>query len=370
MNKKAFYDNIEQKRRAATPVHETPAVEQPEDKQKESDLSIEDRADYLNIPVSRIEIQGQVRTFFPEETLLDLTRSILEHRLLQPVLVREDPVKSSRWDKYYVLVVGERRLRSFCNLLDTEFRKRLEKIICEGEASIDGNDPERLTRFRKRLESFDNYYNGKIPAVVLEAVQPNVTDERLQAKLTSDFLSGLTFKQLIENIQREDLHPLDLSTAINQLQSANMHLKDIARELGKDRTWLGEIANITRKIPGDYFTLIRDNPKVFTVTFLIELAKRTPGEIVTILNSREQQEAFKEAIKKRTVAVNPEAGKKKTSVDPLDALFRRFSAWSTNQPPLNESQRNVLIDLRAAIDLLLQRVEDHGGSIRQKDNKK
>src|SRR5205085_8227372 len=63
-------------------------------------------ADYAELPISRIHANAkQPRQVFDEDALAELTHSIREFGVLQPVVVRDDT-------QGYELVMGERRLRA------------------------------------------------------------------------------------------------------------------------------------------------------------------------------------------------------------------------------------------------------------------
>lgn len=114
----------------------------------------------------------QPRRSFDEESLAELARSIEAQGLMQPVLLRSRPQGG------YELVAGERRWRA---------------------ASLAGL--------------------GSVPAVVRE-----VTDQ--QASVMA----------LIENIQREDLKPLDEAGALQRLQEEfGLTQQEVAEAVGKSR---------------------------------------------------------------------------------------------------------------------------------------
>ena len=122
----------------------------------------------------------QPRKNFDKESLEELSLSIKEHGLLEPLLV-----KKSDEDKYEI-ICGERRYRA-CKLAN------LENVPC-----------------LIRDDLGDNGY-----AVAL-----------------------------IENIQREDLNPLEMAQAFNlMLEECKLSQEDLAKTLGKSRS---SIANIVR----------------------------------------------------------------------------------------------------------------------------
>jgi ParB family chromosome partitioning protein len=131
---------------------------------------------------------SQPRSEINDEGLEELAKSILEHGILQPLILSK-----SASDNQYTLIAGERRLRA---------------------AEIAG------------LES--------IPAIIREVTE----QERLEIAL-------------IENLQREDLTPLEAALAYQQLNDEfNLSHEDISVRVGKSRT---AITNTLRllKLPDD-----------------------------------------------------------------------------------------------------------------------
>jgi ParB family transcriptional regulator, chromosome partitioning protein len=138
------------------------------------------------IPVSRIHTNPkQPRTVFDRQGLEDLKKSIVENGVIQPVTVRKT-------DGGFEIIAGERRLRAVVEL---------------------GYE--------------------RIPAYVM-----NVETEEKMLELA-----------LVENVQREDLNPIELAKAYDQLQTEyRLSQEEVARKVGKDRA---TVANFIRllKLP-------------------------------------------------------------------------------------------------------------------------
>jgi len=135
--------------------------------------------DHRASPLVEIELDhlsanpSQPRGEFDPQTLEELSKSISEKGLLQPIVVRAV-------ENGFQLIVGERRARA-----------------------------ARLAGLKK------------IPAIVLDVKQ-----EREMLELA-----------LIENLQREDLNPIDQARAYRQLiDQCNLTHEDVAGQVNKDRT--------------------------------------------------------------------------------------------------------------------------------------
>jgi ParB family chromosome partitioning protein len=130
--------------------------------------------DFQSIPLDQIKPgSDQPRNVFDPEPLQELAQSILANGLLQPITVQRDP------DGIYRIIAGERRWRA-CQLAGLK----------------------------------------EIPALVRKV-------EKRQ---------GLELA-LIENIQREDLNPMDIAAAFEKLSSEHgLSHEQIAERTGKDRS--------------------------------------------------------------------------------------------------------------------------------------
>lgn len=139
------------------------------------------------VPLSEITANPyQPRKHFGEEDLAELTRSVREHGIVQPLVVTR--VGANR----YQLIAGERRLRA-------AQRAGLRQV----------------------------------PVVVKEAVSSGAMLELA----------------IIENVQRQDLNPIEEAIAYQQLhQEFNLNQEEIAGKVGKERS---TVANALRllKLP-------------------------------------------------------------------------------------------------------------------------
>ena len=136
----------------------------------ESDTRIE------TLPLREIEPDpGQPRKTFDDETLAELSASIAEHGLLQPIAVRPKPSGG------YLIVAGERRWRA----------SRMAGLT-------------------------------EVPVIVKD-----VTDEQAMELA------------LVENLQREDLDPVEEAAGIRELMTrCDLTQEQAAQKLGKSRSAL------------------------------------------------------------------------------------------------------------------------------------
>lgn len=127
----------------------------------------------LRVPVDQIVPNpNQPRYFFDGENLRDLSESIREHGVVQPIIVTKLP------DGRYELIAGERRLRA-------------SKLIG----------------------------NRDIPAIV------RVAGDQQKLELA-----------IIENVQRHDLNPIEEAKAFKRLlEEFSMTQEEVAKKLGKGR---------------------------------------------------------------------------------------------------------------------------------------
>ena len=135
----------------------------------------------LYLPISQVESNSsQPRKYFDEEALAELADSIREHGIIQPLTVRK------LTSGYYQIIAGERRWRA---------------------ARIAGI--------------------AEVPAIVIEA------DDRKAAELA-----------MIENLQREDLNPMEEAAGFHSLmENYHMTQEEAAQRVGKSRS---AVANALR----------------------------------------------------------------------------------------------------------------------------
>ena len=136
----------------------------------------------LELPVDQIDVEPQIRTVFDEESIKELAASIKEHGQISPITVRKEGVR-------YVLITGERRLRA---------------VRLLGAPSIKA------------------------------IVQDNI-------KLPSE----ITVSQLIENLQREDMGPLEIGLAYCQLmKNENWSAEVAAQKTGKSARYVYRVTSV------------------------------------------------------------------------------------------------------------------------------
>lgn len=138
-------------------------------------------SDILEIPIKDIRSNPhQPREYFDEESLKELSKSIKEHGLIEPIIVKKSI-------KGYDLVAGERRTKA---------------------ASLAG-----LTT---------------IPAIIKD-----FTDQQMMEIA------------LIENIQREDLSPIEEATAYkNYIDATGLTQEEVANKFGKSRSYITNLLGL------------------------------------------------------------------------------------------------------------------------------
>jgi ParB family chromosome partitioning protein len=151
--------------------------------------------DFKNIALSEIHPDpNQPRKFYDETAMKELAESIKEKGVLQPILVRPN-------GKGYLLVCGERRYRA---------------ALAVGS---------------------DNILKNTIPAVIRELTD----DEALEL-------------QIIENLQRKDVHPMEEAVAFKSLLEKGKPVEEVATRVGKSvfyvrqRVKLNALSNDWQKV--------------------------------------------------------------------------------------------------------------------------
>lgn len=180
----------------------------------------------------------QPRTQRNEERLQELAESIRQHGVLEPVIVRPIPLTPYEGTgRQYELIAGERRWLA-CSL-----------------ANI-----------------------ATIPALILE----DTTDDQTMLELA-----------ITENLQREDLHPLDEALAFGRMQrELNYSYAQIAERLGKSK---GYVQNRLRLLSLDeeLQQLVLDRPD--TLGHVYELARLSDLEARRVLIDAVRDDALSRA---------------------------------------------------------------------------
>lgn len=220
-----------------------------------------DEGSSLEVMLSEIEPnRGQPRKDFDEEALNDLANSIREHGLLQPILVRSKPQGG------YEIIAGERRWRA-----------------C------------RMAGLRT------------VPVVIREMSEKEVMEVAL-----------------IENLQREDLNPIEEALGFRSLMvSYNMTQEQVAERMGKSRS---AVANTLR--------LLDLSP---TETEALKSGKVSAGQARTLL-SAEKDSALRHDMLKAAMAG--------ASVRELEAMLKTHKPSSRKPIDKNNFYTEVEIAIK------------------------
>lgn len=178
----------------------------------------------LHVPVENIRANPhQPRSEFNEERLEELAHSIKKHGLIQPVTVRYIG------EKRFELISGERRLRA---------------------SKLAGKE--------------------EIPAYIRE-----VDDE--------DIISFA----LIENIQREDLNPIEIAMGYNRLvEEAGYTQAEVAERVGKNRTTVTNMLRLLN-LPPFIQAALRDN----------KISMGHARALISVEDPEDQKAVFNKAVK-------------------------------------------------------------------------
>jgi ParB family transcriptional regulator, chromosome partitioning protein len=237
----------------------------------------------------------QPRRHFDPDSIASLAASIERHGLLQPVVVRR---REDGVGEGYELVAGERRLRAVRSL----GRGTIPALLCNGDAEELG---------------------------------------------------------LIENIQRQDLHPLEEAAAIGRLMQRHGYTQEaVGRVIGKPRTTVGEIMALNT-LPDWLQEEAGSRPVARHL--LVQLAR-----IDDVHEQKAAWEAVKNgasvrAIKARRAASVAAAGSAIGSAERALAAAHR-SVWALGRLPVEDlmaaaEPRTTLLELRHALDEIIARLD-------------
>lgn len=165
----------------------------------------------------------QPRKFFNEESIQELASSIKLYGLLQPILVYQEGDR-------YVLIAGERRFRA-CKQLKKE----------------------------------------SIQAIIVEEVDANQLREMA----------------LIENIQREDLNPIDLARAYEELLLEHqLTHQELAQRIQKSRTQITNTLRLLKLTPDAQQFLLEEKITQGHAKVLVSLPTEEQEKIIHLIADR------------------------------------------------------------------------------------
>lgn len=190
-----------------------------------SGLDEENESELLILPISKVEPRiDQPREYFDQQALQELADSIAQYGLIQPITVRKLETG------YYQIIAGERRWRA-----------------------------SRLAGLKE------------VPVRVIEA------DDRRTAELA-----------LVENLQREDLNPIEEAKGYKTLiEEFGLTQEEAAKSVGRSRP---SITNALR--------LLSLSPKVLEMVEKNELSAGHARALISISDDKKQLDAAKEVREK------------------------------------------------------------------------
>ncbi|MBV7275783.1 ParB/RepB/Spo0J family partition protein [Clostridium sp. PL3] len=143
----------------------------PEDRNDDHKENRKDNVNLVNINLIKAN-EGQPRKSFDEEKIIQLSQSIKEHGVIQPIILK-------KCEDTYIIVAGERRWRS-----------------------------AKLAGIKE------------MPAIIMELTDKEILEI-----------------SLIENIQRQDLNPIEEALAYKKLlEEFNITQEELSNRIGKSRT--------------------------------------------------------------------------------------------------------------------------------------
>lgn len=245
-----------------------------------SGLDEENESELLILPISKVEPRiDQPREYFDQQALQELADSIAQYGLIQPITVRKLETG------YYQIIAGERRWRA-----------------------------SRLAGLKE------------VPVRVIEA------DDRRTAELA-----------LVENLQREDLNPIEEAKGYKTLiDEFGLTQEEAAKSVGRSRP---SITNALR--------LLSLSPKVLEMVEKNELSAGHARALISISDDKKQLDAAKEVKEKGLSVRKTEQLAAKLSKEPL---------------PEKEEDKKISVDYAAEISDLLSK--SLGRKVRLTDGKK
>ncbi|MFO1003493.1 MAG: ParB/RepB/Spo0J family partition protein [Planctomycetaceae bacterium] len=240
---------------------------------------------------------SQPRRTFSDTALQELTQSLCERGIRQPIRVRHEPTEDLYW-----IVSGERRYRA-------AILAGLKEIPC----IIDGN-PSALAG--------------------LDAAQ-------------------LLLDQIAENWQREDLLPLELSDALRELQSKlNLSQEEIARRLGKSKGDISKLLSM-QHLSGDLREELRNvSGPVLSRRHLIAIAKLPKEKQQAFVTKIEEQKLTAEQTEREAASMGGRSQRRSKG-----AVIRSYSVGTQRLTMTFPSSDGDTIEQLRLLDTVRKRIE-------------
>lgn len=243
---------------------------------------------FKNVPVEMIKPNpDQPRQVFDEEKLKELSSSIKDKGVLQPVIIRVDE------DKNFFLVAGERRLRA------------------------------------AKMAELEN-----IPCIITKGHPAEIA--------------------LIENLQREDLKPIEEAEALGRMINEYKYTQDqLSQVIGKARTTITEALSLN-KLPDEIKEECR-RADIYPRRLLVEVAKqKTPEKMISLFNQIKTGSLKSDQVREITRKRKEPIRRTPTAIA-IDRAF--FLSTALSKLDLNTCSESEKIELIRSLDELSKLIQ-------------
>jgi len=257
----------------------------------------------LRVPIAEITTNpNQPRKKFNEESLQELTASIKEKNVLQPLLVR-------RVDAGYELIAGERRLRAAFQagletvpvvLKNVDERERQEIALIENIQREDLNALEEAQGYQSLIEQYKYTQEdvaqkvGKSRSAVANALRLLKLEDSIKQDLMSGAISmghARAYLALDTAAQQKKAHIMVLKKGLSVRQTENIIKK---LKLGKINIKIA--SKTSRKTCADFDHLLEGLRKRFATKINVE-GRAEKGRVVIEFFSRDDFERIYELLR-------------------------------------------------------------------------
>lgn len=234
----------------------------PEDRNDDHKENRKDNVNVVNINLIKAN-EGQPRKSFDEEKIIQLSQSIKEHGVIQPIILK-------KCDDTYIIVAGERRWRA-----------------------------AKLAGIKE------------IPAIIMELTDKEILEI-----------------SLIENIQRQDLNPIEEALAYKKLlEEFNITQEELSNRIGKSRT---AVTNCLRLLNLD------DRVQEYLIDGVISEGH---GRVLLAIEDKDIQYKLAQSIIDE-----------KLSVRETERLIRSLTTEKRKSPEKVNTQSSYYVDIRERLE--------------------
>lgn len=252
----------------------------PEEKLEERSSNKEDGSNLISINLIKAN-EDQPRKSFDEEKIIQLSESIKEHGIIQPIILKKE-------GETYSIVAGERRWRAAkiagikdipAIVMDLSDKEILEISLIENIQRQDLNPIEEAIAYKKLIDEFDLTQEqlsnriGKSRTSITNCLRLLNLDKRVQEYLIDGVITEGHGRAIL-SIEDKDLQYKLAQTIIDEGLSVRETEKIIKSSIKEKKSLKSQV-----KDPSPYYMDIKEKLEILFGTKVLLMDKKNKGKI-------------------------------------------------------------------------------------------